>query len=200
MGGPVLVLEDRLVAFGRDRRGWAPFTEEERTSYAARIREAEVVADLSSSHRLVLIQMAKLAARGICFASQEEIRRRAGIKSVRTVGRAWVVLRRQGLIVPQVMPMLRTRGWVVLPSARTGQIVRSSRPTCRTDARQNVRQNENRNKEESAARRPQRPIQETSSGDQPVLADQLKELVASLAAAKRPAGCLPARRNKTAFN
>ncbi len=58
----------------------------ERELYGARIRTAEVIAELSSSHRLVLINMCKLAARGCCFASQEEIRKRSGLKASGPLG------------------------------------------------------------------------------------------------------------------
>ena len=78
------------MSLARDSRGRTPLSDLERKIYAARIREAETVPDLSCSHRLVLIQMAKVAARGLCFASQEELRRRAGLRTVRTVGRAWI--------------------------------------------------------------------------------------------------------------
>lgn len=200
MGRTVLVLEGRLVAAGRDSLGRTLLTEAERFSYGARIREAELVPDLSSSHRLVLIQMAKMAARGICFATQEVIRKRAGLKSVRTVGRAWVVLRERGLIVPKVMSVFRTRGWVVLPSVRTGHYVGLTQTKFRNEGGQNVRQNEDRNQEGIADQRLQPLIDVTVAAGQAVSASQFKDLVASIAAGKRPPGCQPGGYKKNTFN
>lgn len=176
---------------GRDRRGRTSLTEAEREVYSARVRKAEAVPDLSSSHRLVLIQMAKVAIRGICFASQEELRRRACLKSVRTVGRAWVVLTARGLIRPQVVSVVRTRAWAVLPSVGTGQFVRSAQTKCRNETGHNVRQSKDRNTEELPHRVPQPIPGELDDAARATLASQMRDLVASLATAKRTVDSRP---------
>lgn len=170
-------------------RRWVSLSVAEREVYSARVRAAEVIPDLSSSHRLVLINMCKLATVGCCFASQDEIRKRSGLKSVRTVRRAWVVLCERGLITPQALPSRRTRAWNVLPHINGGQFVRPNRSECPSKERQNVRQNKEGIKNKLYAVADQ-DLQERPD-DQPASPEQFRQLFASLALARRSPTCSP---------
>lgn len=186
MGGAIPQLDYWLV-FRAPERPRIFLSVAEREVYGARIRAAEAITDLSSSHRLVLVNMSKLAARGCCFASQEEIRKRSGLKSVRTVSRAWVVLRKRGLIIPKVLPSRRTRAWDVLPHIKVGQFVRSNRSECPIDERQNVRQNKEQIKNKLYTPADQELQRRTE--EQPVSAEQMRELLTSLALDRHSPAC-----------